>query len=269
MSRIEATFEALRRKKEKGLVVYLTAGDPDARHSLSYLEAAAEGGADLIELGVPFSDPTADGPTIQAAAARALGGGMTVPGVLELAARFREKHDTPLVLFGYYNPFLRYGAARLCRDAAKAGADGFLVVDLPAEESGEMAPEARKAGLDWIALATPTTGEERLAAIAKGGSGFLYVVSVTGITGARTALPPGLSAWVRKVKGHVSLPVAVGFGISTPEMARAAAMHADAVVVGSAAVSIVAKHGKGPGGPRELSKFVAALKGALRASKGV
>ena len=264
MSRVTAAFDELRKKREKGLVVYLTAGDPDLAHSLAYLEAAADGGADLLEVGVPFSDPTADGPTIQAAAARALGGGTTVTAVLDLVARFRARRETPVVLFGYYNPFLRYGTDRLCRDAAAAGADAFLVVDLPCEESGEMAPAARREGLDWIPLATPTTGADRLAALSKGGSGFLYLVSVTGITGARTDLPPGLSGWVRKVKGAVTLPVAVGFGISTPEQARSAGQNADAVVVGSAIVSRIERLGASPRLVPEVSAFAASLADAVK-----
>src|SRR5512139_1640726 len=158
MSEIDGAFRRLRSAGEKGLVVYLTAGDPTPAASLSYLRAAADGGADILEVGIPFSDPTADGPTIQAASRRAIDGGMTPAGALALVSSFRRTHGTPVVLFGYFNPFLSYGVRRLCREAREAGADGFLVVDLPPEESGEMRPAVRKAGLDWIPLATPTSG---------------------------------------------------------------------------------------------------------------
>jgi len=264
MSRIDAAFGSLKASGDKGLVVYLTAGDPSPRASLSYLCAAAEGGADVLEVGVPFSDPTGEGPTIRAAFQRSLARGMTPGGALELVAEFRRRHETPVVLFGYYNPFLQYGIPALCRDAREAGADGFLVVDLPVEEEREVVPPARKEGMDWIFLAAPTSGEERIRKIASAGSGFLYLVSVTGITGVRNALPPGLAAWTRAVKRLSALPVAVGFGISTPEMARSAARHADAAVVGSACVKLVERHGAGDGGPASLRRFVTSLKKALR-----
>jgi tryptophan synthase alpha chain len=264
VSAIESAFRRLRAAGEKGLVVYLTAGDPTAAASLSYLRAAADAGADILEVGVPFSDPTADGPTIEAASRRALSGGMTVPGALALVRAFRKTHGTPVVLFGYYNPFLRYGLPRLFRDARRAGVDGFLVVDLPFEEAGEAAPAMRAAGLDWIPLAAPTSGSARVRAADRAGSGFLYLVSVTGVTGERESLPAGMAAWTRKIRRVAKLPVAVGFGISSPRMAREAARHADAAVVGSACVKIVERMGRGRRGPAELSRFVHALKTALR-----
>jgi len=264
MSAIDAAFRRLGAAGEKGLVVYLTAGDPSRSASLAYLRAAADAGADILEVGVPFSDPTADGPTIEAAAGRALAGGMTVSGAIELVSSFRKTHATPVVLFGYYNPFLRYGLPGLCRDARRAGADGFLVVDLPFEESGEAVPAIRAAGLDWIPLAAPTSGMARIRKIDRAGSGFLYLISVTGVTGARASLPPGMAAWTREVSRMATLPVAVGFGISSPRMAREATRHADAAVVGSACVKIVERHGRGPRGPAELSRFVRSLKSALR-----
>lgn len=264
MSRIDDAFAGLRGRGEKGLIVYLTAGDPGAETSLAYLRAAAAAGADILEVGVPFSDPMADGPTIQAASRRALSGGMTLDGVLSLLARFRKSCDTPVVLFGYYNPFLRHGIGALCRDAAAAGADGLLVVDLPLEEFPEAVPEARAAGLDWIPLASPTSGPERVRAASAEGSGFLYLISVTGITGARRTLPPDLSRCVRTARAASRLPVAVGFGIATPAMARAASRHADAAVVGSACVAIVGREGKSRSGPVRLARFVKSLKSALR-----
>lgn len=264
MSRIDAAFASVAKAGEKGLVVYLTAGDPGRAASLAYLRAAADGGADIVEVGVPFSDPMADGPTIQAASRRALEAGMTPEGVLSLVSGFRKTHSTPVVLFGYFNPFLRYGLPRLCRDARGAGVDGVLVVDLPLEESGEMTPAARREGLDWIALASPTSGKDRIRRAAAGGTGFLYLISVTGITGVRTALPRGMAGWTRDVKAMTALPVAVGFGISTPEMARAATRYADAAVVGSACVRIVERHGSSSAGPAELRRFVRSIKYALR-----
>jgi tryptophan synthase alpha chain len=265
VSRIEGAFASLKERGEKGLVVYLTAGDPDARASLSYMRAAADAGADILEVGIPFSDPMADGPTIQAAARRALDAGMTTARALSLISGFRRTHSTiPLVVFGYYNPFFRYGAGRFCRDARSAGADGVLVVDLPCEESGEMLPEIRRAGLDWIPLVSPTSGPERIRRAVALGSGFLYLISVTGITGVRKTLPGGIAAWARTVKGKTDLPVAVGFGISSPGMARAAARTADAAVVGSACVKVVEAHGASRTGPGALRRFVRSLKNELR-----
>jgi tryptophan synthase alpha chain len=264
MSAIDAAFLRLRKEGEKGLVVYLTAGDPDPKAALSYFRAAADAGADILEVGVPFSDPTADGPTIEAAARRALDGGMNVTKALELVQGLRKTHATPVVLFGYYNPFLRYGHEALWRDARASGADGFLIVDLPLEEAGEAVSEMRKEGLAWIPLAAPTSGIPRIRAFDRAGSGFMYLISVTGVTGARETLPPEMLSWSREVKAAVTLPLAVGFGISTPEMARAAARHADAAVVGSACVKIVERNGRSSRGPAELSRFVRSLKSALR-----
>lgn len=264
MTAIDGTFRRLRGRGEKGLIVYLTAGDPTPAASLRYLRAAAGSGADILEVGVPFSDPTADGPTIEAASRRALGSGMTVEGALGLVRAFRKSSGTPIVLFGYYNPLLRYGWPSLCRDARRAGVDGVLVVDLPPEEAGEALPMVRKEGLDWIPLAAPTSGMARVRHADRLGTGFLYLISVTGVTGVRNALPPGVETWTRDVSRSARLPVAVGFGISTPGMARAATRHADAAVVGSACVRIVEKFGRDPRGPLELSKFVRSVKTALR-----
>jgi tryptophan synthase alpha chain len=264
MTAIDAAFRRLREAGEKGLVVYLTAGDPDPASSLSYFRAAADAGADILEVGVPFSDPTADGPTIEAASRRALSSGMGVEGALELVRRLRKTHATPVVLFGYYNPFFRYGREALWRDAQAAGVDGFLIVDLPYEEARGDAAKMRERGLSWIPLAAPTSGFERIRAFDRAGSGFMYLISVTGVTGVRRALPPEMLAWSGQVKSVVRLPLAVGFGISTPEMARAATRHADAAVVGSACVKIVERNGRSPRGPVELSRFVRSLKSALR-----
>jgi tryptophan synthase alpha chain len=244
VSRIDEAFARLGDSGEKGLVVYLTAGDPTPRDSLAYLCGAAEGGADILEVGIPFSDPMADGPTIQAAFRRSLAGGMTTRRA--------------------YNPFLQYGVRQFCRDVRSAGADGILVVDLPPEEAGEMVPQAKAAGLDWIPLVSPTSGRDRIRKAAAIGSGFLYLISVTGITGVRKSLPPQLLGWTSDVKAQTILPVAVGFGISRPAMAKAAASHADAAVVGSACVKVVERHGTSRGGPEALRKFVRSLKKAMR-----
>jgi len=264
LTAIEAAFRRLRGAGEKGLVAYLTAGDPDPAASLNYFRAAADAGADILEVGVPFSDPTADGPTIEAASHRALAGGMNVHKALDLVRRLRKTHSTPVVLFGYYNPFFRYGQERLWRDARSAGVDGFLIVDLPFEEAKGAVHDMRSQGLSWIPLAAPTSGIERIRAFDRAGSGFLYLISVTGVTGARETLPREMLSWSREVKSAVSLPMAVGFGISNPEMARSATRYADAAVVGSACVRIVQRNGKSPRGPAELSRFVRSLKSSLR-----
>lgn len=264
MSRIEKVFARLGKSGEKGLVVFLTAGDPAPRASLAYLCGAAAGGADILELGIPFSDPMADGPTIQAASRRSLAGGMTPGRALSLLSDFRKRHDTPVVIFGYFNPFLQYGVRKFCRDARAAGADGVLVVDLPPEEAREMAPQARRSGLDWIPLVSPTSGEKRIRNASAIGSGFLYLISVTGTTGTRKSFPPRLLRWTREVKAQTRLPVAVGFGISHPAMAKAAASHADAAVVGSACVKVVERHGASRKGPDALRRFVHSLKKTMR-----
>ena len=195
MNAISDTFLKLNGAGEKGLVVYLTAGDPDSRSALSYFQAAADGGADILEVGVPFSDPTADGPTIEAASHRALKSGMNVHKALELVMELRKTHSTPVVMFGYYNPFFRYGQKSLWKDARAAGADGFLVVDLPYEEAGLEIEGMRKEGLCWIPLAAPTSGIDRIKEFDRAGSGFMYLISVTGVTGVRKTLPPEMLSW--------------------------------------------------------------------------
>ena len=264
MNAIGDVFSRLSKAGEKGLVVYLTAGDPDLKSSLSYFRAAADGGADILEVGVPFSDPTADGPTIEAASHRALAGGMNVHKALDLVRELRKTHSTQVVLFGYYNPFFRYGQKTLWKDARSAGVDGFLVVDLPYEEAGASIEEMRKESLCWIPLAAPTSSIDRIRKFDKAGAGFMYLISVTGVTGVRKTFPPEMLSWSQKIKSQASLPLAVGFGISTPETARAAVRSADAAVVGSACVKIVERNGKSPRGPAQLCRFVRSLKSALR-----
>jgi len=264
MKRIEKLFANLRQTGRKGLITFITAGDPGLSETPRLVAALTAGGADLIELGVPFSDPLADGPTIQLASNRALAAGTTLAGILEMVAQIRETNQVPLVLMSYYNPLYRYGLERLVDDAVTAGVDGLIVPDLPLEEAAGLRKIA--AGrLAVIPLAAPTTPPTRLEKIVAAGSGFLYYVSVTGITGARSELPENLGLALERVAGTTAgrLPLAVGFGISTPEQARAVAIQADAVIVGSALVRIIAEHGASAKGRAELEKKVAGLRSAL------
>lgn len=233
---------AFLRRREKGqaaLVPYVCAGHPDRQASLALLHAAADAGADVLELGVPFSDPLADGPTIQKATFRALEGGMTVQGALELLREFRRERSTPVVLFTYLNPVHRFGPSRFLEAAREAGAQGLLLTDVPAGADPALEEEIRKSGLDLIRLVAPTTKPERIVRIAEGGSGFLYYIARTGVTGARTEVGERLVREVAEVRARVSLPVAVGFGISEPAQAALVARAADGVVVGSALLEAV------------------------------
>ena len=237
-TRIDRRFAALKKDGRAALVTFLTAGDPDPETSLAILRALPAAGADVIELGMPFTDPMADGPAIQAAGLRALKAGQTLKKTLDLVGAFRTGDDaTPIVLMGYYNPIYIYGVDRFLIDAKAAGVDGLIVVDLPPEEDDELCLPALKAGLSFIRLATPTTDDRRLPAVLANTSGFVYYVSITGITGAATADPSQVNAAVARIKRHTTLPVAVGFGVRTAEHARAIAAGADGVVVGSALVS--------------------------------
>jgi tryptophan synthase alpha chain len=237
VSRIDARFAALREEGRAGLVTFITAGDPDYDTSLALVRALPKAGADVIELGVPFTDPMADGPAIQAAGLRALKGGQTLRKTLDLVHAFREQDQaTPIVLMGYYNPIYVYGVEKFLADALKAGVDGLIVVDLPPEEDAELCLPALKAGLAFIRLATPTTDDARLPAVLKNTSGFVYYVSITGITGAAKPDNSKVAAAVARIKRHTKLPIAVGFGVKAADQARAIAKSADAVVVGSALV---------------------------------
>ena len=241
MSRIERRFAALRDEGRAGLVTYLTAGDPDRETSQRLISGLAGAGADLIEIGMPFSDPMADGPLIQDAGRRALKAGMTLRGTLAMVRALRSADDaTPIVLMGYYNPIYRYGAEAFAGAAAAAGVDGVIVVDLPPEEDAELAQPARAAGLDVIRLATPTSDERRLPAVVRGAGGFVYYVAIAGITGTRSADAGEVAAAVTRLRRFTTLPVAVGFGIKNPEQAAAVARAADAAVVGSALVQRLA-----------------------------
>ncbi len=237
MNRIDAKMQALREAGRKGFVAFLTAGDPNIDQSEADIRAALDHGVDILELGVPFSDPTADGPVIQAASLRALEGGMTLPKVLDLVRRLRKDYDQPIVLFGYVNLFFRYGYEQLARDAADAGVDGILVVDLPYEESGEMADPLRENGLHRIPLAAPTTSQARLRMILSDAGGFVYYIMVTGVTGARQFVRADLGERLTAVRSVTNLPIAVGFGVSSGEQATTVATSADAVVVGSALIT--------------------------------
>ncbi len=237
MNRIGKMFEALKEKKEKALVGFVTAGDPNISDSLRIITAMCDAGVDILELGVPFSDPTADGPVIQRSSGRALAGGVNLKAVLEMTHNIREKTEIPIILFSYYNPILRYGNEAFYRDARAAGADGVLVVDLPHEESDEMTDcwtEPPEEGLSLIRLIAPTTPPERMAQIAESASGFLYLVSKTGVTGSDGLDTGKIRQHTESLRAVSSLPICVGFGISTPEDVAAIASVADGVVIGSA-----------------------------------
>ncbi len=236
MNRLARTFETLRTNGRKGLIGYLTAGDPDLAESEKRLRMALDGGVDVLELGVPFSDPTADGPVIQAAAHRALATGTTLPKVLELVSRLRRDYAQPIVLFGYANPFFGYGFEKLARDADEVGVDGVLVVDIPFEEQREIVGPLHARGLAYIPLVAPTTSPERMATILEGASGFVYAITVRGVTGQRSDLVLDMAGQVRAIRACSDLPVAVGFGIGNARQAEQAASCADAVVVGSALI---------------------------------
>jgi len=242
-SRITRRFEELAEEGRSALIVYVTAGFPEVDTTLPLLEGLADVGADVIELGIPFSDPMADGPTIQASSFRALENGVTVSGVLDMVRAFRERRDTPVVLFTYLNPVVRYGAERFCAEARSAGADGVLFTDLPAGADPALESAASSAGLDLIRLLAPTTTPSRVRRVAEGAAGFLYYISRTGVTGARSELSETLAEEVSRVRDAVDLPVAVGFGISTADQARQVASVAEGVVVGSALVQTLEREG--------------------------
>lgn len=264
MSRITEKFNSLRAKKEKALIVYLTAGDPSLKITKELIFALEKAGVDILEIGVPFSDPTADGPVIQAAAQRSLKNGTTLEGVLQMVEEVRQVSQIPLVLFGYFNPIFVYGVKKFARRAKKAGVDGVLVVDLPYEEAPELRVYTDKAGIDFISLIAPTTGIKRAKQIAANASGFLYYISITGITGTAAPQISEIKTAVDKIRKITGLPIAVGFGISRPPQARAIGQFADGIVIGSAVVKLIDENRNNPDLIKVVSGYVGEVKQALR-----
>jgi len=263
MSRLASTFARTRAEGRAALIAFVTGGDPTPADTGAILDALVEGGADVIELGMPFTDPMADGPAIQRANLRALAAGTTTADLLGIASRFRARHpDTPLVLMGYANPMVRRGPDWFAAAAAKAGIDGVICVDIPPEADAALGPALRAAGIDLIRLATPTTDAARLPAVLEGASGFLYYVSVAGITGMQQAGQASIEAAVARFKAATDLPVAVGFGIRGPEQAEAIGRVADGVVVGSAIVDLIGEHGAKA--PPLVRDFISTLSAAVR-----
>jgi len=260
VSRLAETFQRLRDAGTPGLVAYITAGDPDLPRTEGILRALERGGADVVEVGIPFSDPLADGPVIQRATERALEARTTLLGVLDLLRRMRAELRMPVVLFSYANPIFRVGAERFADLARDAGVDGVLVLDLPIEESGEFRAILSARGIDTILLLSPTTSDERLRTAATLGSGFLYAISRLGVTGARSEIAEGAEAMVRRIRSVSALPVALGFGISKPEHVRQVGQWADAVVVGSALVNVIADAGQSPDLNNRVEEYVRWLK---------
>lgn len=251
-TRIKRRFDALAAEGRGGFVAFVTAGDPDLETAREILMGLPEAGADLIELGMPFSDPMADGPAVQASSLRALKNGMTLKKTLDLVAEFRAADgETPVILMGYYNPIYIYGVDAFLADAKRAGVDGLIIVDLPPEEESELCVPALEAGVNFIYLTAPTTDDARLPRVVEKASGFVYFVSITGITGTRSAAIEDVERHVKRIKSHTDLPVAVGFGIRTPEQAGEIAGVADAAVVGSALVDIVRDNLDGDGRPKQ------------------
>ncbi|MGK9053550.1 tryptophan synthase subunit alpha [Xaviernesmea oryzae] len=272
-ARMDNRFAALKSEGRPALITYFMGGDPDFDTSLGIMKALPAAGADIIELGMPFSDPMADGPAIQLAGQRALKGGQTLARTLELARKFRESDDeTPIVMMGYYNPIYIYGVDRFLDDALAVGIDGLIVVDLPPEMDDELCIPALKKGINFIRLATPTTDDKRLPAVLKNTSGFVYYVSMTGITGSALPDPSLVSGAVNRIKGHTSLPVCVGFGVKTADHAKAIGAAADGVVVGTAIVAQIAgsltKDGKaGPDTIASVATLVRGLATGVRAAR--
>ena len=273
-TRIDRRFADLRAEGRAALVTFLMAGDPDPQTSLQVIAALPAAGADVIEIGMPFTDPMADGPSIQAAGLRALKAGMTLKKVLQLVTDFRAKDDkTPIVLMGYYNPIYVYGVDRFLEDAKRAGVDGLIVVDLPPEEDSELCLPALKAGLNFIRLATPTTNDKRLPKVLTNTSGFVYYVSITGITGAATPDYSKVATAVKRIKAHTDLPIAVGFGVKNAQSAKEIAQSADGVVVGSALVdalkrSLDAQDRATGETVKAVSGLVAEIASGVRAARG-
>ncbi len=264
MSRIAARFAELRRAGRGGLITFLEAYDPDPQTSQDILDGMPAAGADLIEIGMPFTDPMADGPTIQAAAQRGLRAGVSVGRVIAMVRAFRSRDgETPIVLMGYLNPILSYGTERFCDEAAAAGVDGLIIVDLPTEEAGLLLPYATRNGIDFIRLVAPTTDDARLPVVLAASSGFVYYVSITGITGTRTASTDELAAAIPRLRAATDLPIAIGFGVRSPAQAEAAVRAADAAVVASSLIDLMAATLDAQG--RATAQTVPAVLDAVRA----
>jgi len=264
MGRIDDKFESLRGRKEKALIVYLTAGDPSLDITKKLIFGLEKSSVDILEIGVPFSDPTADGPVIQAASQRALKAGITLEGVLNLVTEVRKVSEIPIVLFGYFNPIFAYGVKKFAHDARRAGVDGVLVVDLPYEEAKELRMYTDPVGIDFISLIAPTTGKERLTKIAAEATGFLYYISITGITGTAAPKIGNIKTEVSKIRKTTKLPIAVGFGISKPQQAKEISRFADGVVVGSAVVRLINENKNNPDLVKIVSGYVSGIKKVLR-----
>ena len=264
MKRIEKKFKALRAKNEKALIVYLTAGDPSLDITKQLIFALEKAGVDILEIGVPFSDPTADGPVIQAAAQRSLKAGTTLEDVLKMVAEVRKGSDIPIVLFGYFNPIFAYGVKKFAQDARNAGVDGVLVVDLPYEEAKELRVYTDAVGIDFISLIAPTTDKDRLKKIVSKASGFLYYISITGITGTAAPKISNIKIEVGKIRRLTKQPVAVGFGISKPEQAREIGRFADGVVIGSAVVRMIDENKNNKNLLNIISNYAGDIKKELR-----
>jgi len=260
MSRLQETFAEMRNRRIPGLVTYVTAGDPDLNRTAGILRALDRAGADVLEVGVPFSDPLADGPVIQRATERALASGATLSGVLELLCAVRQEIAAPIVIFSYANPILRLGAERFADRAREAGVDGVLVLDLPIEEADEFRAMLARRGIDTILLLSPTTTDDRLRRAAALGSGFLYAISRLGVTGARETLAAGAQEMVRRIRTVSDLPIALGFGISKPDHVREVGRWADAAVVGSALVDVIAREGASRSLDTRVEEYVRWLK---------
>ena len=273
--RLKARFEYLAAEGRAGLVTFLTAGDPNREISSTIIKGLPGAGADIIELGMPFTDPMADGPAIQASSIRALDAGQDINATLAMVKSFREKDDdTPIVLMGYYNPIYIYGVERFSEDAANAGVDGLIIVDIPPEEDAELRVPANKAGIDLVRLTTPTSDEQRLPTLMGGASGFIYYVSIAGITGTKSAATSNVADVVTRIRKFSDLPIAVGFGIKTPEQAAEIARVADAAVVGSAIVQIIAENVDDDGRTKDspdlresVLKFVSELAQGVRTAR--
>ena len=263
MNRIKSCFEKMKAENRKALVVFITAGDPDLDSTKDFLEVIDDSGADIIELGVPFSDPLADGPIIQASALRALKSGTTLKKIISLVKEIRKARNLPIVLMASFNPIFVYGEKKFVEDAVSAGVDGVIVPDLPPEESVKLSAYAQEKGLDVIHLLAPTSPDERIRMVAENCRGFIYYISLTGTTGVRTQLASGIRDKVESIKLKSNLPVLIGFGISNPDLAREAAEFSDGVIVGSAVVSLIEKNSDPIQRNKKLAEFVCSIKEAV------